>query len=111
MSGFGVFWDGPIESQPGFTEVPETIARFIPEDIHTWTVTHGGLGKDDRVWGVPEPVDKTRFNRIDQAFSHDGRYVAVGYGMDWQRCRPIRNCTVEDRQEYGDKGFIVAGRF
>ena len=42
MSGFGVFWDGPIESQPGFWEVPRGIG-WLPDDIATWPrMTHGG---------------------------------------------------------------------
>lgn len=44
MSGFGVFWDGPIESQPGFYVVPrmrKAIVDFAP-DVMSWGLYHGG---------------------------------------------------------------------
>jgi hypothetical protein len=45
MSGYGVFWDGPIDSQPGFYAVPRirrAIVDFAPE-VMSWGLYHGGL--------------------------------------------------------------------
>lgn len=41
MSGYGVRWNGPIESQPGFREVPNAVAG-CHSDVFNWTTTRGG---------------------------------------------------------------------
>lgn len=44
MSGHGVFWKGPIDSQPGFAVVPR-IRRAIADfaaDVMSWGLYHGG---------------------------------------------------------------------
>jgi FRG1-like domain len=72
MSGFGVFWAGRIETQPGFAEVAR-LPQFLPQDIASWpTVTHSGtrfLGT--RILAVDDPT------RADQAISSDGRFAIV----------------------------------
>ena len=38
----GVFWDGPIENEPGFREVPK-VRQWIPKDVMTYSEAfHGG---------------------------------------------------------------------
>jgi len=72
MSGFGVFWDGPIDSQPGFLEVAR-LPQFLPQDIASWpTVCHSGVRfRGSRILAVADPT------RADQAISPDGRFAIV----------------------------------
>lgn len=77
MSGRGVFWDGPIQDQLGFAEVPQMRAKF-PKDLMRWpTLCHGG-----QTWqGARVFVDDSNgARRRDQAISSDGRVMAVCYG-------------------------------
>lgn len=41
MSGYGVRWNGPIESQPGFAEVARAVAG-CERDVFNWETTRGG---------------------------------------------------------------------
>jgi hypothetical protein len=72
MSGFGVFWDGPIDSQPAFTEVAR-LTTLLPQDIASWpTVIHSGVRfRGQRILAVVDPT------RADQAISADGRFAIV----------------------------------
>jgi hypothetical protein len=76
MSGYGVFWDGPIESQPGFYEVAK-VRSYIPSNVmEWWKVIHGGESwRNLRVLGVPgvEGV------RADQVLDGD-RFIALLHG-------------------------------
>lgn len=76
MSGHGVFWDGPIEQEPGFREVPLALA-LLPTDVqHFDVVMHSGnragnprfLEADDRVE-----------SRCDYALNDDGRFAGLCY--------------------------------
>ena len=92
MSVGGVFWDGPLEDQPGFRLVP-LVRAFIHEyaaDLMTfpWLV-HGG--RPDAVLVSPdgyfEPDRGVNEGpaRIDQAVAADGRVVAVMCGGQGQK--------------------------
>lgn len=72
MSGFGVFWNGRIETQPGFVEVAR-LPSFLPADIGSWpTVVHGGTRfAGTRILAVNDPT------RCDHAISGDGRFAIV----------------------------------
>lgn len=100
MSGHGVFWNGPIASQPGFAVVPKVraaLAAFAPE-VMSWRLAHGG--RRDAAWCVPEgcrggvyygdPGVASGPARVDQAISADRRrVVAVVYGGRGERA--LRN--------------------
>jgi len=81
MSGWGVRWNGFIETQPGFYEVLRATAQ-IPPDIYAWSVTRGGLADNSfdsasGYWGdegVSEGVA-----RIDTA-NGGGRFFTLVYG-------------------------------
>lgn len=77
MSGFGVFWDGAIESQPGFYEVAQ-VKDMLPRDVMTFGLrVHGGATwRDKRIFGVTED-----HSRCDQVIHPDGRFVAVASSM------------------------------
>lgn len=90
MSGFGVFWDGPIDSQPGFFEVAR-LPQLLPQDIASWpTVIHSGARfRGQRILGVVDPT------RADQAISADGRFAIVIHTQE-QRGNPLpceRECS------------------
>lgn len=72
MSGHGVFWNGPIETMPGFLEVAR-LPSFLPADIAAWpTVCHSGTRfAGTRILAVIDPT------RADQAIAEDGRFVIV----------------------------------
>lgn len=77
MSSHGVFWDGPIESQAGFYEVPKAMAS-LPQDIHTYDVVmHSG----DRP-GNPRPLKANDAveSRFDFALNRGtGQFVGMAY--------------------------------
>jgi Fascin domain len=72
MSGSGVFWDEPIETMPGFSEVAR-LPTFLPNDIASWPIVcHSGT----RFAGVRilAAVDPTR---ADHAIAEDGRFAII----------------------------------
>jgi len=75
MSSHGVFWNGPIESQPGFYEVPQMVAK-LPKDVMTYATIHhsGDRFRNMRVWVAND------HDRCDGAIHSDGRFVYVLYG-------------------------------
>jgi hypothetical protein len=77
MSGFGVFWDGPIDSQPGFLEVAR-LPTFLPQDIASWpTVCHSGIRfRGTRILAAVDPT------RADQSISADGRFAMLVHTVD-----------------------------
>jgi hypothetical protein len=86
MSSRGVFWDGDIDTQPGFS--------VVAPDVMAWpTLVHGGrpeavlqspIGYYQPEHGVIEGPA-----RIDQAIAPDGRVVAVVHGGRGRK--PVRN--------------------
>jgi hypothetical protein len=107
MSSFGVFWNGRIETQPGFAEVPQAVA-WLPIDVQTFsTVCHGGTRwKGTRVYAVPG-TDQTR---ADHAINSDGRFCCLMYGPRWRECYAERPHRIEQQVDFGDKGRLVIGR-
>ena len=82
MSGWGVRWNGPIHTQPGFTEVA-TIAGWIPDDVFDWTLTRGGLADNPFASASGYFGDSGVSHgpsRVDAAYSDDGRYLVTVYG-------------------------------
>lgn len=85
MSSHGVFFNGAIESQPGFAAVPrvrDALEAFAP-DLMAWTLTHGGasnavLRSPSGYFGDAGVREGPA--RIDQAIGPDGRFVALVYG-------------------------------
>lgn len=57
----GVFWDGPIENEPGFREVPKT-RHWLPADVMTYTdAFHGGATwKGSRILVAEYPDGRLR---------------------------------------------------
>jgi len=82
MSGWGVRWNGPIHTQPGFVEVA-TIAGWIPEDVFSWTLTRGGLVDNPFASASGYFGDSGVSHgpaRVDAAYAGDGRYLVTVYG-------------------------------
>ena len=82
MSSHGVFFNGPIESQPGFYSVPHiraVLCRFAP-DLFRFVLT------DDRSPNAWFRIDAGNragdgcSGRADQALSEDGRAVVHVHG-------------------------------
>lgn len=78
MSGYGVFWDGPIEKHPGFYEIPR-ILKWLPRDVHKFAqIGHCGRRfQGTRILADTEPPSGTR---ADFAIHRDGRFVMCVYG-------------------------------
>jgi hypothetical protein len=78
MSGFGVFWDGPIESQVGFWEVPQLRALF-QSNAFLGQALHGGRGE---AWvtsnGGFSNTNPNGYARIDQLI-YDRDCVAIAH--------------------------------
>jgi len=101
MSGYGVFWKGPIESQPGFWAVPrmrQAIADFAP-DVMAWALYHGGraeapLKSPTGYWGDPGVTDGP--SRIFNAVRSDRRAVVavVQGGRGAKRVTNHLDCTL-----------------
>ena len=101
MSRYGVFWNGPIESQAGFDLVPkvrDVIQRFVPDVMTFPVLVHGGRpearlrspdGYYEPAVGIVEGPA-----RIDQAVAADGRVVAVMYGGAGRK--RVRNESAHD---------------
>ena len=90
MSGFGVFWNGPIESQPGFREVPKGIA-WLPDDIATWPrMTHGGERfEGTRVLAAVDLESSHQHLRCDHIFRNQEVVIYV-YGSPRRWDIPVR---------------------
>jgi hypothetical protein len=105
MSGFGVRWNGPIESQPGFRDVPAAL-RLLPEDLATFSrLIHGGATwQHERVFAAWGDV------RCDHAFHEDGRFVCLIYGPDDVRgAEPLRG-EIETNHILSEEVRLVTGR-
>lgn len=82
MSADGVFWNGPIENQPGFYEVAK-VRSYLPPDIMRGRLLHGG--RPDAAFTSPtgfygDPGVTEGPARIDGAELADGRGAWVIYG-------------------------------
>jgi hypothetical protein len=77
MSGFGVRWKGPLESQPGFREVPAAAARleaFFP-GFPGKRLNHGGTGRENV---IEVRRDSPGHVRCDQVFDSK-KLIGVAY--------------------------------
>jgi hypothetical protein len=72
MSGNGVFWDGPIETMPGFAEVAR-LPTFLPNDLAAFPIVcHAGSRfQGTRILAAVDPT------RADHAIAADGRFAIV----------------------------------
>jgi len=82
MSGWGVRHNGPIETQPGFSEVLRTTAQ-LPADLYGWHIFRGGNSEnpwtsDSGFYGDSGVTHGP--GRIDGASSPNGRFVVMVYG-------------------------------
>ena len=82
MSAEGVFWNNPIEGQPGFYEVPQ-VKSYLPRDIMRGRLLHGGRSEaaftsPSGFYGDPGVTEGPA--RIDGAELPDGRGAWVIYG-------------------------------
>jgi hypothetical protein len=104
MSGAGVLFDYPIDSEPGFWEVPR-MRDALPRDVMGFSrLIHGGTRwANDRVF---EALGETR---CDQALSDDGRFVAVIYGP-YLTYNQVRPATIDKVTDLGGKARIIVGR-
>jgi hypothetical protein len=107
MSSFGVFWDGRIETMPGFAEVPQA-AALVPKGVMGWKLIHGGTSwRGTRVYAAPTDGQ----TRCDQAIDpNTGNFMAVPYGPLWKECAAERAHTVTLQQDFGNKGRLILGR-
>lgn len=77
MSGFGVYWNGPIETMPGFYAVPR-VREYLPTDLMTWpTLIHGG-----NTWRGMRVLAASEFGgfgsyRADHLIHADGRQFLI----------------------------------
>jgi hypothetical protein len=86
MSQHGVFWNGPIDEQPGFYVTPRlrAVLRGFAPDVMRWTLYHGS--RREAVLRSPDGYFGDRGvtrgpARLDQAVSRDRRrVVALVYG-------------------------------
>jgi DNA-directed RNA polymerase specialized sigma24 family protein len=104
MSGAGVLFDYPIDSERGFWTVPR-VRDALPRDIMGFSrLFHGG----DRLASerIFAPSGETR---CDHALSDDGRFVAVIYGpyLTYSQVRPA---SIEHVTDPGGKARIIVGR-
>jgi hypothetical protein len=104
MSGAGVLFDYPIDSEPGFWEVPRVRAA-LPRDVMGFSrLIHGGdRWANDRVFA---PSGETR---CDHALSDDGRFVAVIYGP-YLSYSQVRAATIDSVTDFGGKARVIVGR-
>lgn len=101
MSGHGVFWRGPLESQPGFSVVPRVRAAldaFAP-DVMSWGLYHGGRAEAALVsptgyFGDPGVTDGP--SRIFNAVRGDRRRVVavIQGGKGAVRAQNKLSCTL-----------------
>ncbi len=104
MSGAGVLFDYPIDSERGFWAVPRVRAA-LPRDVMGFSrLIHGG----DR-WANERIFAPSGETRCDHALSDDGRFVAVVYGpyLSYTQVRPA---TIEQVTDLGGKARIIVGR-
>jgi hypothetical protein len=108
MSGFGVFWNGAIESQPGFHEVPQLVAK-LPRDLHTYEHVHhsGTRWRGTRVFAIADDNDH---DRADGAQAADGRFVYVLYSDRGVPSLPIERQARMDVLHGGRIANIVIGQ-
>ncbi len=106
MSGHGVVWRGPLESQPGFWSVPKAVA-LLPKDITSWpSLCHGG-----DVWRYKRVFAAQGELRADHAFSADNRFACLLYGPS-----PTASIQAERayqplvNQQFGPNARLVVGR-
>ena len=106
MSGHGVVWRGPLESQPGFYAVPQAVA-WLPTAITSWpTLMHGG-----ERWAATRVFAATGEMRCDHALSADGRFACLIYGPGHARdLHPVRPVTIDLDQSFGPHIRLVIGR-
>lgn len=101
MSGFGVFWEGLIETQPGFAVVPRiraAIAAFAP-DVMAWRLFHGGRAEAALKSPTGYDGDPGNINgpaRIFNAVSPDRRKVVavVEGGKGLKRVQNMLGCSL-----------------
>lgn len=96
MSGRGVFWDGPIQDEPGFAEVGQ-LSQIFPTNAFTFRSTHGNRSD---VWFTSEggfANDGRGYGRVDQLISDSNRFglcIAHG-GRGTRRVVTNRNVSVK----------------
>ncbi|MFH1574139.1 MAG: hypothetical protein ABIG68_09150, partial [Acidobacteriota bacterium] len=105
MSGFGVRWDGPLESQPGFYEVPR-VREVLPADVMAFRrFYHGGdLWRDERIFAAQGET------RADHVEHRDGRFVVLIYGPGSTDLRMARPATIERDVMVGPMRVVVGRR-
>lgn len=79
MSGCGVFYTCPLESQPGFWGVPKIrdALEAFGRDLMTWRLTHRSAS--DAALRSDAPLNAGD-ERVDQTIAPDGRIAATVYG-------------------------------
>lgn len=76
MSSHGVFWNGPLEDQVGFYEVPKAV-RLLPTDVMTFrALCHGGESQRGKRIFVANPEGTLR---CEHRINADGRFAAIIY--------------------------------
>lgn len=80
MSGHGVFWNGPIQSQPAFKETAR-LKSIFPSNAFTFTSLHGNKSG---AWFTSEGgfADKgSGYGRVDQLVSDSNRFaLCIAHG-------------------------------
>lgn len=115
MSGAGVFWERPIENEPGFQAVAN-LHKWLPRDLHSFQ-TIGHASKSYAILRDPNPGQI--HVRGDYAIHGDGRFVlnvfndgrdrtALPFARACAECRVID--VVGDRVQ-SDRPRAVGERF
>jgi hypothetical protein len=104
MSGAGVLFDYPIDSELGFWEVPR-VRDALPRDVMNFSMLiHGGTR-----WANERVFEALGETRCDHALSDDGRFVAILYGP-YLTYNQVRPATIEKVTDLGGKARIIVGR-
>jgi hypothetical protein len=96
MSGRGVYWDGPIEEQPGFYEVGKLKSIFVPNSFQ-FSAYHGNRGEAwfTSTYGFADKGEG--YGRVDQLISDNFRkgYCIAHSGKGRRQITSRRTCDVK----------------
>lgn len=105
MSSPGVFWDSPIEEQPGFHETV-SLVESLPFDLMRWhTIHHSG-----ERWRGTRVFVANDHERCDGVQHRDGRFVYVLYGERGVPSLPAERAAHVETVYSGRIGSVVMGQ-
>lgn len=107
FSGWGAYWDGPLEEQAGFRAPLEILPHVPPQLLQAGsTLAHGGEREGSRrVYAVPANDD----TRADHILAPDGSFLCSMSGPRWRECRAVRGHEELWTRTF-ERGRLVIGR-